>query len=120
MSTSVCTPKTYIVEHLDIELEEWSSREYTSIAKESHAAGSKFFLTSVPKELILPERLQGLEGLTVEHRSVEELHREEDGRPSKRVCLLDPKAEVELGPEDGEKFDVFLFGGILGRFFESL
>ncbi|KAL7412757.1 DUF431-domain-containing protein [Mrakia frigida] len=31
-----------------------------------------------------------------------------------RVCLLDPKAEKELAPEDGEEFDVFLFGGILG------
>ncbi|KAE9978658.1 hypothetical protein BLS_000405 [Venturia inaequalis] len=113
-STSTLTPKTYIVEHLDTELEEWSSREYASIAKESHASGSKFFLTSVPEELVLPERLQGLEGLTVECRAVEELYRENDGSPSKRVCLLDPQAKQELRPEDGERFDVFLFGGILG------
>lgn len=31
-----------------------------------------------------------------------------------RVCLLDPKAEKELSPEDGEAFDIFLYGGILG------
>lgn len=31
-----------------------------------------------------------------------------------RVCLLDPSATKELSPEDGETFDVFLFGGILG------
>jgi len=31
-----------------------------------------------------------------------------------RVCLLDPKAELELAPSDGEVFDWFLFGGILG------
>lgn len=115
-SSSILTPKTYIVEHLDTELEEWSSREYASIAKECHVSGSKFYLTSVPPPLILPERLRDLEGLTVEHRSVEELYREEDGSPSKRVCLLDPKAEEELRPEDGGKFDVFLFGGILGKF----
>ncbi|EFP88980.1 uncharacterized protein PGTG_15183 [Puccinia graminis f. sp. tritici CRL 75-36-700-3] len=30
------------------------------------------------------------------------------------VCLLDPKAEQELKPEDGGKFRWFLFGGILG------
>ncbi|KAI0318209.1 DUF431-domain-containing protein [Amylostereum chailletii] len=30
------------------------------------------------------------------------------------VCLLDPKAEAELAPEDGERFSWFLFGGILG------
>lgn len=29
--------------------------------------------------------------------------------------MLDPKAEKELAPEDGEEFDVFLFGGILGE-----
>jgi len=32
-----------------------------------------------------------------------------------RVCLLDPKAEQELRPEDGDgRFQWFLFGGILG------
>lgn len=31
--------------------------------------------------------------------------------PLGRVCLLDPKAEQELAPEDGEgNFDWFLFG----------
>ncbi|KAF8801248.1 DUF431-domain-containing protein [Phlegmacium glaucopus] len=32
-----------------------------------------------------------------------------------KVCLLDPKAEKELSPEDGDgRFQWFLFGGILG------
>ncbi|WVQ97720.1 hypothetical protein IAU59_004834 [Kwoniella sp. CBS 9459] len=31
-----------------------------------------------------------------------------------RVCLLDPRAEKVLSPEDAEVFDVFLYGGILG------
>lgn len=31
-----------------------------------------------------------------------------------RVCLLDPKAEKVIAPEDADKFDVFLYGGILG------
>ena len=31
--------------------------------------------------------------------------------PLHRVCLLDPKAEAELAPQDGEgTFDMFLFG----------
>lgn len=34
-----------------------------------------------------------------------------------RVCLLDPSATKELSPEDGETFDVFLFGGILGTLY---
>ncbi|KAF7366817.1 hypothetical protein MSAN_00940000 [Mycena sanguinolenta] len=32
-----------------------------------------------------------------------------------KVCLLDPKAELPLSPEDGDgRFEWFLFGGILG------
>lgn len=34
--------------------------------------------------------------------------------PQSRVCLLDPRATKVLAPEDGETFDVFLYGGILG------
>lgn len=41
---------------------------------------------------------------------MEEIYGEEKGR----VCLLDPAAKEELRPSDGEVFDVFLFGGILG------
>ncbi|TFK32396.1 SAM-dependent RNA methyltransferase [Crucibulum laeve] len=37
------------------------------------------------------------------------------GIPLNKVCLLDPKAEKELSPEDGDgRFEWFLFGGILG------
>lgn len=32
------------------------------------------------------------------------------GVPLGRVCLLDPRAERELSPEDGPQFDWFLFG----------
>lgn len=38
-----------------------------------------------------------------------------NGVPLEKVCLLDPKAEKELSPEDGNgEFSWFLFGGILG------
>jgi ribosome biogenesis SPOUT family RNA methylase Rps3 len=30
--------------------------------------------------------------------------------------LLDPQAQKDLCPEDGELFEAFLFGGILGGF----
>jgi ribosome biogenesis SPOUT family RNA methylase Rps3 len=39
---------------------------------------------------------------------------EQDNVPITRVCLLDPKAQIALSPEDGKIFDHFLFGGILG------
>jgi len=108
--TQMASRKTFIVEHLDPELEEWSSLEYRSIAKESDASNADFFLTSVPKELKLPSKLQGATGLQIEHRGVEEIYADRKDR----VCLLDPAAKKELSPEDGETFDVFLFGGILG------
>ncbi|RDW61096.1 putative DUF431 protein [Coleophoma cylindrospora] len=104
------TSKTYIVEHLDDELGPWSELEYITIAKESHEAGSKFCLSSVPPALELPAVLTAVPGFTADGSSVETLYAEDKAR----VCLLDPSATKELSPEDGEIFDVFLFGGILG------
>lgn len=108
--TSDSSQKVYIVEHLDPELEAWSSLEYKTIAAESQDAGSLFYLSSVPSNLQVPDGFRESRGLLIEQRGVEELfaHKKE------RVCLLDPAAKVELAPEDGERFDVFLFGGILG------
>ncbi|KAK4191505.1 hypothetical protein QBC35DRAFT_512601 [Podospora australis] len=102
--------KTYIVEHLDEELGPWSELEYIAIAKESQQAGSKFFLSSLPPAFKVPEALAAIPAFTAENRGVEELY---EGQKS-RVCLLDPAGKSDLAPEDGDKFDVFLFGGILG------
>jgi ribosome biogenesis SPOUT family RNA methylase Rps3 len=104
--------KTFVVEHLDPELEEWSSLEYSAIAAETLAAGAKFLLSSVPTSLKLPKNLQDVKGLNVETRGIEEIYADSKDR----VCLLDPAASKDLSPEDGDAFDVFLFGGILGRF----
>ncbi|KAF4235449.1 hypothetical protein CNMCM6805_008152 [Aspergillus fumigatiaffinis] len=101
---------TFVVEHLDPELGPWSALEYGCIARESHAAGARFLLSSVPTSLQLPNDLAATQGLDVEHRSVEEIFAD----CKSKVCLLDPAAQVELSPEDGDIFDVFLFGGILG------
>lgn len=35
---------------------------------------------------------------------------EQNNIPITRVCLLDPKAQTVLAPEDGKIFDHFLFG----------
>lgn len=113
MSTTTIPQKqyTYIVEHLDPELESWSALEYKSIASESHASNARFLLSSVPQDFKLPPQLENVPGLEVQHKSVEELF---GGEEKGQVCLLDPKAERELEPGDGEVFRVFLFGGILG------
>jgi ribosome biogenesis SPOUT family RNA methylase Rps3 len=104
--------KTFVVEHLDPELEEWSSLEYSAIAAETLAAGAKFLLSSVPTSLKLPKNLQDAKGLNVETRGIEVIYADSKDR----VCLLDPAASKDLSPEDGDAFDIFLFGGILGRF----
>ncbi|PHH53520.1 Protein arginine N-methyltransferase SFM1 [Ceratocystis fimbriata CBS 114723] len=105
------SPKTYIVEHLDPELGVWSELEYIAIAKETGAVGGTFCLSSLPQAFVVPEKLSLHKAFKAENRGVEELYA---GDLKSRVCLLDPAATKDLCPEDGEKFDAFLFGGILG------
>ncbi|MCJ1307382.1 hypothetical protein MMC25_001028 [Agyrium rufum] len=102
--------KTYVVEHLDPELGSWSELEYIAITKESAAVGATFCLSGVSTSLEVPARLRHLPGLSIEHASVEELF----SSNRNRVCLLDPAAKKELSPGDADRFDAFLFGGILG------
>jgi ribosome biogenesis SPOUT family RNA methylase Rps3 len=102
--------KTYIVEHLDEELGPWSELEYIAIATESHDAGAKFLLSSLPSAFKVPDALSAVPSFVAENRGVEELY----AADKSRVCLLDPSAVRDLAPEDGDNFDVFLFGGILG------
>ncbi|CAP92869.1 hypothetical protein E8E15_002702 [Penicillium rubens] len=104
------TRPTFVVEHLDPELGPWSTLEYACIARESHDRGARFLLSSVPAELQMPADLAATKGLEVEQRSVEEIFADRKDK----VCLLDPSAQTELSPEDGDNFEVFLFGGILG------
>lgn len=101
--------KTYIVEHLDEELGQWSELEYITIARET----GNFCLSSIPSTLVLPQELKNTPGFVAETRGVEEVYGQ-DPVLKARVCLLDPAAKQELSPEDGDLFDVFLFGGILG------
>jgi ribosome biogenesis SPOUT family RNA methylase Rps3 len=54
--------------------------------------------------------LKAVPSFISETRGVEELY----ANDKSRVCLLDPAAAKDLSPEDGDVFDVFLFGGILG------
>lgn len=101
---------TFIVEHLDPELEDWQALEYKCISDESSAANAEFLLTGI-KTSDVAELLEIPESQLTDE-NVESLFQDDDERNG--VCLLDPKAEHDLSPEDGEKFDVFLFGGILG------
>lgn len=111
MDSSATPAKTYIVEHLDAELGPWSTLEYLTIASECHAQHARFLLSSVPSSLQIPDRLKSTSGFVASGESVEVSHR----NIKHRICLLDPAAERELEPSDGDEFDVFLFGGILGE-----
>ena len=102
---------TFVVEHLDPELGPWSALEYRCIGQESYHAGARFLLTSVPSSLEIPPELSAVKGFEVKREDVESLFKEQKSR----ICLLDPAANKELSPADGESFDIFLFGGILGR-----
>jgi ribosome biogenesis SPOUT family RNA methylase Rps3 len=106
-------------EHTDMEPEigAWSTLEYIAIASETRAAGSKFYLSSLQPQLAsnLPEDLQATlsvsgDSFVATTQDVETLN----GVAKERVCLLDPQASTTLSPEDGYKFDWFVFGGILG------
>ncbi len=99
-----------MVEHLDPEIGPWSTLEYAYIAEELQRAGARFILSSVSESLEVPEALKALPSLVISTQSVETLFADQKDR----VCLLDPAAAEELSPADGGKFDVFLFGGILG------
>lgn len=104
--------KTYVVEHLDPELGPWSALEYRCIAEECRRAGARCYLSSISDDLDVPDELKALAGLELHTASVEELFADDKAR----VCLLDPAAADELTPGDGQRFDVFLFGGILGTY----
>lgn len=98
---------TFIVEHMDPELESWQVLEYSTIAKECVESKSQFILSGLPKAV--PELAQ----VEQSPQSVDDLVASAN-IPKERVCLLDPRGESDLAPEDGDKFDVFVFGGILG------
>ncbi|KAK6349071.1 hypothetical protein TWF730_009830 [Orbilia blumenaviensis] len=113
------TSKHYVVEHLDVELEAWSKLEYLTIATETRPATTAnplnqptFHLTSLPRELFenLPGELKSHDNLDATMEEVNKL----EGLKAEEVCLLDPRAEKDMCPEDGEVFKWFVFGGILG------
>jgi len=103
----------FVVEHLDPELGPWSALEYKTIAQESKDAGCRFILSSVPESLLKSQEIQALLDVGAEGKSdsIETYFADRKDR----ICLLDPAAKQELTPDDANHFDVFLFGGILGK-----
>ena len=80
-------PKTYIVEHLDPELESWSALEYSTIARETHATGSRFILSGVPPSTPIPPEVAARLGRSLD--SVEKLWTRALGK-LRRILEIEP------------------------------
>ena len=111
MASEKACKHTFIVEHLDPELEEWQALEYKTIHQECEDSNSQFILSGLTDPANAHKRL-GLPMTSLQQQVVEKMYPTPEAR--RKVCLLDPKGEKDISPEDGEDFDAFLFGGILG------
>ncbi|KAG0312585.1 hypothetical protein BGZ99_009386 [Dissophora globulifera] len=100
--------KNYIIEHMEEGMHDWCKLEYehmVSVCGPDHV----YFTALTPKTLAdMPETLSKA------HCHTEDILTMGDRIPHEKVCLLDPASPHVLSPEDGDKYDFFLFGGILG------
>ncbi|GAA5888209.1 hypothetical protein JCM5296_000230 [Sporobolomyces johnsonii] len=113
---------TYVIEHMeddnsDHSFPHWIALEYAQMLRLAHPSTVIFSSLSPNSVKSLSEQLiakgANPNQFRAETRSVQELMQLE-GVELNRVCLLDPRAESVVGPDDGKAFDWFLFGGILG------
>ncbi|GAA5828904.1 hypothetical protein JCM11251_005914 [Rhodosporidiobolus azoricus] len=114
---------TYVIEHMeddnsDHTFPHWIALEYMQMIRHAQPHSTVIFsslspasVNSLSEQLLKRGAPQG--SFRAETKSVQELMKEE-GVALEKVCLLDPRAEREIGPGDGKEFDWFLFGGILG------
>lgn len=93
---------TFVIEHLEKRTWRWCEIEYENAAK-----------MIKPYPLLITNLKKGKKGFEkfaeLEKKSIVDM-----GLNWERVCVLDPKATEVLKPEDKNKFDYFVFGGILG------
>lgn len=105
---------TYVIEHMESEFSDWVKLEYLSIIEE--VGKDNLIISSVPadvEEKDLPKEFVE-NGLNWTHTDIVNFKKLYPNFEKSKVCLLDPSATEELVPEDADKFDFFLFGGILG------
>ncbi len=67
-----------------------------------------------PLEAYLSAKPEGSKAVLASEPVLKFLAAQDPPIPQSRVCLLDPRAEAVIAPGDADKFDVFLYGGILG------
>ena len=93
---------TYIIEHLEPELFEWCIIEYENISK--IAGKENLFFANIKNNK--DKKILKKYG-NVFSKSVAELK-------LNNLCMLDLNSEKTFSPEDKNKFQYFVFGGILG------
>lgn len=91
----------FIIEHLEDKIYPWCVIEYKNIS--NFIGKNNLIFTNVKKSEAKKLKNFG----EVKTESVKNLN-------LKKSCLLDPNAEKELTPND--KFDYYIFGGILGDY----
>lgn len=102
----------FIIEHMEEGFSDWVKLEYLQIAKD--VGVDNLWLSSVPKNANIPKEFVEA-GIQITTEDILEFEKVVGSDFDKsRVCLLDPSAQSEFLPSDDEKFDYFLFGGILG------
>jgi len=94
----------FVIEHMDSKMWDWSLLEYAHI---SSIVGRM--------NLIFTNIHQGASKLRV-HGKVYVEHASAMGFDQTRVCILDSSGKETLQPSDADKFDYFVFGGILGDY----
>ncbi|KAG0258833.1 hypothetical protein BG011_003054 [Mortierella polycephala] len=100
--------KNYIIEHMEEGMHDWCKLEYEHMVTVC-GADHIYFTALTPNTLAdMPETL------VKAHCHTEDILTMGDRIPHEKVCLLDPASPHVLCPEDAEKFDYYLFGGILG------
>ncbi|TIB35419.1 hypothetical protein E3P84_01360 [Wallemia ichthyophaga] len=117
---------TYVIEHVEEEepegykIPEWSLREYRNMAASTHAGeNARVIYTNLSStsydslnQALAPSQGKAATTECYKEGIMDIITRE--GIPHEKVCLLDPKAEQPIQPQDLETFSHFLFGGILG------
>lgn len=107
----------YIIEHMEQGFSEWVTLEYAQIIRD--VGCENLILSSLPQgttSMDVPTLLceMGLRWTTKDLNHLTEQFNDLEPLKNGRVCLLDPRAEKDLQPDESEKFDYFVFGGILG------
>ncbi|KAJ7672444.1 SAM-dependent RNA methyltransferase [Mycena polygramma] len=118
----------YVIEHMEEDddtakaIPPWVELEYAHMRTLAGSTAKVHFthLSTASRDslssVFVPQA--GLADASCHQEGVLDLIRQQLGEGSsslQKVCLLDPKAELPLSPEDGDgRFEWFLFGGILG------